>query len=217
MTKTKACDCDLCQFKLNPTIINVLSDKNKILESLIYHFIFRIGSLIKSKKEINSRAIHFISAINQDYDFSSDSTKINDKINTIHKNITDSDRFSRYPPHISLSTIIDKELNYLKKIMNINLTINNQPVLSTITEKIIEKVEEKVEEKINEVIEKVQVKVEENIEEKVEEKINEIIEKVEEKVEEKIDEKIDEKVDEVIEKVEEKVKDNNYLSYCVIC
>ena len=61
MTKPKSCDCDLCLIKQNSSTNNVLNntnlnnnltDKNKIIESIIYHFMFRVGSLIKSKKEI---------------------------------------------------------------------------------------------------------------------------------------------------------------------
>ena len=49
MTKPKLCDCELCLFKQNSTNNNVLNDKNKILESIIYHFIFRIGLLTTAR------------------------------------------------------------------------------------------------------------------------------------------------------------------------
>jgi methyl-accepting chemotaxis protein len=193
----------------NSNLNNNLTDKNKIIESIIYHFIFRIGSLIKSKKEINSRAIHFINSINQEYNLSNDSTNINATINNIHKSVTDSGRFARYPLHISLNTIIDKEINYLKKIINGNL------IISTINA--IEEVKE-VTENIKEVTENVK-EVTENVKE-VTENIKEVTENVKE-VTENVKE-VTENVKEVTEKECEVIKDDvkkvesSYYSYCVI-
>ena len=90
MTKPKSCDCELCLLKQISTTNNVLNnniltDKHKIIESIIYHFIFRIGSLIKSKKEINTRVIDFINSINEEYNLSNDSTKINTTINKYYQ------------------------------------------------------------------------------------------------------------------------------------
>jgi hypothetical protein len=204
MTKPKSCDCDLCLIKQNSSTNNVLNntnlnnnltDKNKIIESIIYHFIFRVGSLIKSKKEINSRVIHFINSINQEYNLSNDSTNINATINNIHKSVTDSGRFARYPLHISLNTIIDKELNYLKKIINGNL------IISTIN--VVEEVKE-VSENIKEVTENIK-EVTENIKE-VTENVKEVTENVKE---------VTVKECEVIKDDVEKLE-SSYYSYCVI-
>ena len=54
MPKNKnTCDCELCLFKTFPLDNPIVNNTDKIVEAIISHFIIRLGSLVKSQKEIN--------------------------------------------------------------------------------------------------------------------------------------------------------------------
>ena len=66
-TTLKNCDCELCLYKTFPYNNPLVNDKKKIVEAIVYHYIVRLSSLVKSRKDLNSYIIKFIMTINQSY------------------------------------------------------------------------------------------------------------------------------------------------------
>ena len=108
------CDCEICLFKTFPLDNPLVNDTDKIVEAIIYHFIFRLGSLVRSPKELNSHIIRFISMINQSYILSTDVIK---NINSIYT-LMGSGTCCKYSNNPSLNKLIKKEATYLKIIIN---------------------------------------------------------------------------------------------------
>ena len=116
MARNKSiCDCELCLFKTFPLDNPLVNDTDKIVEAIIYHFIFRLGSLVKSPKELNSRVIRFITIINQSYILSNDMIK---NINLIYKKLMGSGTCCKYSNNAPLNKLIKKEAIYLKTIIS---------------------------------------------------------------------------------------------------
>ena len=117
MNKNKNnCDCELCLYKTFPLDNPLLQDKDKIVEAIIYHFIFRLGNLVKSKKELNSHIIKFITMVNQSYLISSD--QVIETINLLYKKIIDSGHGCRFSTNTTLTKHIQKETTYLQLIIS---------------------------------------------------------------------------------------------------
>jgi hypothetical protein len=115
MSRNKSiCDCELCLFKTFPLDNPLVNDADKIVEAIIYHFIFRLGSLVKSPKELNSRVIRFITIINNSYILSNDMIK---NINLIYKKLMGSGTCCKYSNNVPLNKLIKKEATYLKTII----------------------------------------------------------------------------------------------------
>ena len=109
MTKNKnTCDCELCLYKTFPLDNPLANDSTKVVEAIIYHFIFRLGHLVKSKKELNSHVIKFITMVNQSY--LPLSTDIKETITTIYKKIIDSGQGCHFSTNVTLTKHIQKEM-----------------------------------------------------------------------------------------------------------
>ena len=129
MTKNKnTCDCELCLYKTFPLDNPLANDSTKVVEAIIYHFIFRLGHLVKSKKELNSHVIKFITMVNQSY--LPLSTDIKETITTIYKKIIDSGQGCHFSTNVTLTKHIQKETTYLKLIIS---SMEEKEVISPIT------------------------------------------------------------------------------------
>ena len=85
MTKNKnTCDCELCLFKTFPLDNPLVNNSNKIVEAIIYHFIFRLGNLVKSRKDLNLYVLKFTAMINKSY---LPYTPLKETIDLFHKKI----------------------------------------------------------------------------------------------------------------------------------
>ena len=116
MPKNKPnCDCGLCLFKTFPLGNPIAKNTDKIIEAIIYHFIFRLGSLVRSAKEVNSYVIRFISMINQSYISSNDIIK---NIKLIYIKIMVSGTCCKYSNNSNINKLIQKEATYLKIIIS---------------------------------------------------------------------------------------------------
>ena len=213
---TNSCDCELCLYKTFPIDNPLLEDKNKIIEAIIYHFIFRLGNLVKSKKELNSHIVKFITMVNHHYLTSSDeSSKLKETIHLIDKKISDSGKGCHFSTNTTLNKHIQKEATYLKLIissMEDNALSKAKEVISPIEIKQIEEEVKQLEKDITRIEEEItQIEEEEKV---IEEKEKVIEEKViEEKViEEKV---IEEMVDVILEQPNKPVIVES-KSYCII-
>jgi hypothetical protein len=116
MTKNKnTCDCELCLFKTFPLDNPLVNDSSKVIESIIYHFIFRLSNLVKSKKELKIQIIKFINMVNQPY---LPFAPLDETINVIYKKIIDSGNYARFSTNTSLTKLMNKEATYLKLIIS---------------------------------------------------------------------------------------------------
>jgi hypothetical protein len=137
MNKNKNnCDCELCLYKTFPLDNPLLQDKDKIVEAIIYHFIFRLGNLVKSKKELNSHIIKFITMVNSSYLISSD--QVIETINLLYKKIIDAGHGCRFSTNTTLTKHIQKETTYLQLIIS---SMDEKEVVIEKKEVIIEKKE----------------------------------------------------------------------------
>ena len=115
----KNCDCELCLFKTFPYNNPLANDNKKIIEAIVYHYIVRLSSLVKSRKDLNSYIIKFIVTINQSYlESSSDMNELKTSINIMYKNLTDLGKCCRFSPNASLTKFTHKEATYLKLIIS---------------------------------------------------------------------------------------------------
>ena len=130
MSRNKSiCDCELCLFKTFPLDNPLVNDADKIVEAIIYHFIFRLGSLVKSPKELNSRVIRFITIINKSYILSNDMIK---NINLIYKKLMGSGACCKYSNNAPLNKLIIKEATYLKTIIGSMQEYEEEPSFITV-------------------------------------------------------------------------------------
>jgi len=137
------CDCELCILKTLTLDKRMTTDK--IVESILYHFIFRLGSLVKSKKELYTKAIKFIGLVNPSYLSKNENNELNERIDLLYKNIIDFGKGCRTSTKTSFTKLIHKEATYLKIIINTldtNKHQEDQPVkivedFKTIVEDII--------------------------------------------------------------------------------
>ena len=147
MPKNKPnCDCELCLFKTFPLGNPIAKNTDKIIEAIIYHFIFRLGSLVKSAKEVNSYVIRFISMINQSYLTSNDTTQLIKNIKLIYIKIMVSGTCCKYSNNSNINKLIQKEATYLKIIissMQEDVQENVEGEKNTLEEKLIEEDEVK--------------------------------------------------------------------------
>ena len=118
-TTLKNCDCELCLYKTFPYNNPLVNDKNKIIEAIVYHYIVRLSSLVKSRKDLNSYIIKFIITINQSYlENSSDLNELKTSINIMYKNLSDLGKCCRFSSNSSLTKLTHKEATYLKLIIS---------------------------------------------------------------------------------------------------
>ena len=116
MTKNKnTCDCELCLFKTFPLDNPLVNNSNKIVESIIYHFIFRLGNLVKSRNDLNLYVLKFIAMINKCY---LPYTPLKETIELFHKKIINSGKGCHFSTNTSLTKLINKEATYLKLIIS---------------------------------------------------------------------------------------------------
>ena len=116
MSKNKnSCDCELCLFKTFPLDNPLVNNSNKIVESIIYHFIFRLGNLVKSRKELNLHVLKFIATINQSY---LPYTPLKETIELLYKKIIGSGKGCHFSTNTTLTKLINKEAIYLKLIIS---------------------------------------------------------------------------------------------------
>lgn len=109
------CECELCLFKTFPLDNPLVNDQNKIVEAIIYHFIFRLGNLVKSKKDLILHISKFIAMINLSY-LPYDPLK--KTINVFYKEIIDSGKGCHFSTNTTLTKHINKEAAYLKLIIS---------------------------------------------------------------------------------------------------
>jgi len=109
------CDCELCLFKTFPLDNPLVNDQHKIVEAIIYHFIFRLGNLVKSKKDLILHISKFIAMINHSY---LPYTSIKETINVFYKQIIDSGKGCHFSTNTTLTKHINKEAVYLKLIIS---------------------------------------------------------------------------------------------------
>lgn len=118
-TTMKNCDCELCLVKTFPYNNPLVNDKKKIVEAIVYHYIVRLSSLVKSRKDLNSYIIKFIVTINQSYlENSTETAELKESINVTYKNLTDSGKCCRFSSNSSLTKLTYKEATYLKLIIS---------------------------------------------------------------------------------------------------
>jgi hypothetical protein len=118
-TNNKNCDCELCLFKTFPYNNPLANDKKKIIEAIVYHYIVRLSSLVKSRKDLNSYIIKFIITINQSYlENSTETAELKESINVMYKNLTDLGKCCRFSSNSSLTKLTHKEATYLKLIIS---------------------------------------------------------------------------------------------------
>ena len=116
MSKNKnSCDCELCLFKTFPLDNPLVNNSNKIVESIIYHFIFRLGNLVKSRNDLNLYVLKFIAMINKCY---LPYTPLKETIELFHKKIINSGKGCHFSTNTSLTKLINKEATYLKLIIS---------------------------------------------------------------------------------------------------
>jgi len=118
-TANKNCDCELCLFKTFPYNNPLANDKKKIIEAIVYHYIVKLSSLVKSRKDLNSYIIKFIVTINQSYlENSNETAELKESINVMYKNLTDLGKCCRFSSNSSLTKLTHKEATYLKLIIS---------------------------------------------------------------------------------------------------
>jgi hypothetical protein len=118
-TALKYCDCELCLFKTFPIDNHLVNDKKKIVEAIIYHYIVRLSSLVKTRKDMNSYIIKFIVMINPSYlENSTETAELKEAINVMYKTLTDSGKCSRFSSNASLTKLTHKEVTYLKLVIS---------------------------------------------------------------------------------------------------
>ena len=118
-TTMKNCDCELCLFKTFPIDNPLVNDKKKIIEAIIYHYIVRLSSLVKTRKDLNSYIIKFIVMINPSYlENSTETAVLKEVINVTYKTLTDSGNCCRFSSNASLTKLTHKEVNYLKRVIS---------------------------------------------------------------------------------------------------
>ena len=146
MPKNKnTCDCELCLFKTFPLDNPIVNNTDKIIEAIIHHFVIRLGTLVKSQKEINSYVIRFITMVNQSYISSNNTSDLLKKIKLIYTNIMVSGICCKYSNNASMNKLIHKEASYLKTIISSMQEAVQENVEG---EKVVEdEVKEEVEEK----------------------------------------------------------------------
>ena len=115
-TNLKNCDCELCLYKTFPYNNPLANDKKKIIEAIVYHYIVRLSSLVKSRKDLNSYIIKFIMTINQSY--LENLNELKTSINIMYKNLTDLGKCCRFSSNSSLTKLTHKEATYLKLIIS---------------------------------------------------------------------------------------------------
>ena len=118
-TTLKNCDCELCLYKTFPYNNPLVNDKKKIVEAIVYHYIVRLSSLVKSRKDLNSYIIKFIITINQSYlENSNETSELKTSINIMYKNLSDLGKCCRFSSNSSLTKLTHKEATYLKLIIS---------------------------------------------------------------------------------------------------
>ena len=118
-TVKKNCDCELCLFKTFPIDNPLVNDKKKVIEAIIYHYIVRLSSLVKTRKDLNSYIIKFIVMINPSYlENSTETAELKEVINVTYKTLSDSGKCSRFSSNASLTKLTHKEVNYLKLLIS---------------------------------------------------------------------------------------------------
>ena len=225
---TNSCDCELCLYKTFPLDNPLVNDQNKIVEAIVYHFIFRLGNLVKSKKELNSHIVKFITTVNHHYLTSSDdSSKLKETIYLIDKKIADSGKGCHFSTNTTLNKHIQKEATYLKLIISsmeddavkeqveeIEQFEPVEPVVETVVEQVVE-VEQVAEQVVEQVVEQVlkdQILEEvEQLEEQVEQVLEEV-KQVEQEVKQ-VETQKDDMVDVILEQTNE---ESNKRTYCSI-
>ena len=167
-TTMKNCDCELCMFKTFPYNNPIVNDKKKIIEAIIHHYIVRLSSLVKSRKDLNSYIIKFIVTVNPSYlKNSSDLDELKESINVMYKNLTDLGKCCRFSSNSSLTKLTHKEATYLKLIISSlwEETSEKEEVISPIqiiVDEVIDVVEDvkTLEEDVKHVVEDVKTVVE---------------------------------------------------------
>ena len=118
-TANKNCDCELCLYKTFSIDNPLVNDKKKIVEAIVYHYIVRLSSLVKTRKDLNSYIIKFIMTINQSYlENSTETAELKESINVMYKNLTDLGKCCRFSSNSSLTKLTHKEATYLKLILS---------------------------------------------------------------------------------------------------
>jgi len=96
-----------------------VNDKKKVIEAIVHHYIVRLSSLVKTRKDLNSYIIKFIMTINQSYlENSTETAELKESINVMYKKLTDSGSCCRFSSNASLTKITHKEVNYLKLVIS---------------------------------------------------------------------------------------------------
>jgi hypothetical protein len=118
-TTIKNCDCEICLYKTTALDTPLVSDEKKIINAIIYHYIVRLSSLVKTRKDLNSYIIKFIVTINPSYlENCNNIDKLKETINVTYKSLTDLGKCCRFSSNASLTKLTHKEANYLKLIIN---------------------------------------------------------------------------------------------------
>ena len=129
-----ACDCELCLFKTFPLDNPLVNDQNKIVEAIVYHFIFRLGNLVKSKKDLILHISKFIAMINLAY-LPYDPLK--KTINVFYKEIIDSGKGCHFSTNTTLTKHINKEAAYLNLIISSMTEEQEEEVKKEQTEEVV--------------------------------------------------------------------------------
>jgi hypothetical protein len=124
------CDCELCLFKTFPLDNPLVNDQHKIVEAIIYHFIFRLGNLVKSKKDLILHISKFIAMIHQSY---LPYEPIKETINVFYKKIIDSGKGCHFSTNTTLTKHINKEAAYLKLIISSMTEEKEEEVISPVS------------------------------------------------------------------------------------
>lgn len=224
--KQNNCDCELCIHKTLALDTTHLT-KDKIIEAILYHFIFRLGNLVKSKKELNSQAIKFVGLIDQSY-LTSSSLDLNQTINLLYKKIIDFGKGCSNSTATSFTKLMHKEVTYLKLIIhsiedNKEVVVEKEVVEKEVVED-ISKVEKEVVEDIKtlqtDVVEDI-AKVEKDLVEDIKTLQTDVVEDIKilqkdmvEGMKEIMVSLIEENI--VVDKKEVPDASGSYYSYCVI-
>ena len=215
------CDCELCIHKTLALDTTHLT-KDKIIEAILYHFIFRLGNLVKSKKELNSQAIKFVGLIDQSY-LTSSSLDLNQTINLLYKKIIDFGKGCSNSTATSFTKLMHKEVTYLKLIIH-SIEDNKEVEKEVVEKEVVEVVEKHVIEDIKtlqtDVVEDI-AKVEKDLVEDVKTLQKDVVEDIKilqkdmvEGMKEIMVSLIEENI--VVDKKEVPDASGSYYSYCVI-
>jgi hypothetical protein len=114
----RVCECALCFYKKNQ-LDNLVFDNDNVIEAIIRHFIFRLGSLVKSPKKIETFVMLFINLVDPAYIIlnNDSSEKLKQSINIIYKDIMAGGHILQYSTNTSITKVMNKEAEYLKALI----------------------------------------------------------------------------------------------------